>query len=184
MPLRLVFLLCAWLIAAAGWAQPHAAPAFVDSREECTALGGAWIVGRSAWQASCEVPWAREECLRQHGAWTPIALAPNGGACMAQVSAQATARQCTGSGGTWGPPGSTMPVCTPAPPPAGPPLRKASDANKVCSGQSECIYGCIYSGAAVPTGTPVKGHCRASNQIEGCYEMVEQGRLAGNICKR
>jgi hypothetical protein len=182
---RPALLLTVWLICAAAWAQALApAPAFVDSREECTAMGGSWLAQRGNWQASCQVPWARDECLRLHGAWTAIALAPNGGACVAQVSPKATADQCITSGGTWGPPGSAMPFCQPNTAVAAVPIKKASDANKVCGGQNDCIYGCVYNGPTVATGTQVTGHCRATNQIEGCYLMVEKGRVAGNICKQ
>src|SRR5690242_9636814 len=141
MKLRMILLLLVtWLVAAAAWAQSGTpGAAFVDSREECAALGGSWLANRSTWQAACQVPWAREECLRLHGAWTAIPLAPNGGACMAQVSQQATVRQCTDAGGTWGPPGSSMPFCQPGTAVAKAPVRAASDANKVCRGQNDCI---------------------------------------------
>lgn len=176
-------LLAGWLISVAGWAQPAvAASAFVDTREECTALGGAWLSIPGGWQSSCQTPWSREECLRLHGAWTSMAAAPAGGLCMAQVSPQATARQCTGAGGTWGPPGSSMPFCQPGTATARAPARAASDANKPCKNQGECIYGCIYRGPAVARGADVVGQCRATSRIEGCYSMVDQGQLAGNIC--
>jgi hypothetical protein len=183
MPARLVLALFAWLIATAALAQP-VNTAYVDSREDCTALGGAWLAGRASWQSACAVPWERNECLRLHGEWMPVALAPNGGTCTAQVSQPAQQRQCTASGGTWGPPGSAMPFCQPSTTATKPPLRKASDANKACSGQNDCIYGCVYGGPPVTPGTTVQGHCRPSNRIEGCYDMVERGRLAGNICKK
>ncbi len=182
---RATLLLCAWLIGATASAQPASTPpAFVDSRDECTAFGGSWLTGRGNWQAACQLPWTRAECLRQRAAWTPISLAPEGGTCMAQVSQQAVARQCTTGGGIWGPTGSAMPYCQPAPATAASTLRRASDANKACVGQNDCIYGCLYTGPPVAIGAQVKGQCRATNQIAGCYEMVEQGRLAGNICKR
>jgi hypothetical protein len=181
-----LLLLSTWLIGTSGWAQqPVAAnPAFVDSREECAALGGSWLALRGTWQASCQVPWAREECLRLHGAWAAIALAPNGGACVAQVSPPATARQCTAAGGTWGPPGSSMPFCQPGTVTAAVPIKAASDANKRCDSQGDCVYGCVYNGPPKPAGADVLGNCRPSNQIEGCYSMVEKGRLAGTICKQ
>lgn len=183
--LRALVLCIACLAALAATAQPApTAPAYVDSREDCAALGGAWTRGRSSWQFACEMPWGRDECLRLRGAWTPIPLAPNGGACMAQVSRPATAAQCTAGGGTWGPPGSSMPYCQPSTTVAATPLRTASDANKVCASQGDCIYGCVYKGPPVAAGTPVQGHCRPTNRIEGCYEMVERGVVAGNICKK
>jgi hypothetical protein len=186
MKLRMaLLLLVTWLIAAGAWAQTGTSgAAMVDSREECAALGGSWLANRGTWQAACQVTWAREECLRLHGAWTAIPLAPNGGACVAQVSQQATARQCTDAGGTWGPPGSSMPFCQPGTAVAAAPVKSASDANKVCAGQGDCIYGCVYNGPPVAAGAEVIGHCRPTNKIEGCYSMVEKGRLAGNICKR
>jgi len=176
-------LLAGWLIGTAVWAQPAGgAPAFVDTREECTALGGAWLANRGNWQASCQTPWSREECLRLRGAWTPMAAAPAGGLCVAQVSPDATARQCTSAGGTWGPPGSSMPFCQPSTVTAKAPVRAASDANKPCKNQGDCIYGCIYRGPAVASGVEVVGHCRPTSRIEGCYSMVDKGQLAGNIC--
>ena len=185
MKLCRVFLLLTWLIAAgAAWSQTAASSStgFVDSADECTHLGGAWLGKRGNWQAACQVPWARTECLRLGGAWTPLRGAQEGGICMAQVSLQATARQCTDAGGTWGPSGSSMPYCTPGT--AKPPVRAASDANKVCEGQNDCIYGCVYTGPPKPTGANVLGHCRPTSQVEGCYSMVDKGRLAGNICMR
>lgn len=178
------FLLLTWLIATgAAWAQPSAnTPGFIDSRDECTALGGAWLGNRGTWMAACQVPWARTECLRLGGAWTPMSAAPQGGICVAQVSLQATARQCADSGGTWGPPGSSMPYCQPGT--ARKPVKAASDANKVCDSQSDCLYGCVYTGPPKPTGAEVRGHCRPTSQVEGCYSMVEKGRLAGNICMK
>lgn len=179
-----VFLLLTWLIvASATWAQPAASgPMFVDSADECTHLGGAWLGKRGNWQAACQVPWARAECLRLGGAWTALRGAPDGGICVAQVSLQATARQCTDAGGAWGPPGSSMPFCQPGTAKA--PIKAASDANKVCEGQSDCLYGCVYNGPPKPTGAEVRGHCRPTSQVEGCYSMVEKGRLAGNICMK
>jgi len=183
---RAFLLLLIWLMTcAAAWAQAGAdAPAFVDSAEECSALGGAWLGKRGTWQAACQVPWARTECLRLGGAWTPLTGAPGGGICMAQVSLPATARQCTASGGSWGPPGSAMPFCQPGTLTAKAPVRAASDANKACGSQSDCIYGCVYRGPPKLTGAEVNGNCRPTSQVEGCYSMVEKGRLAGSICMK
>jgi hypothetical protein len=180
---RVFLLLIGLLAAAAAWAQARAeTPAFVDSADECRAVGGAWLGNRGTWQAACQVPWARTECLQLGGAWTPMRAGPGGGICMAQVSLPATARQCTTSGGAWGPPGSAMPFCQPGT--ARAPVRAASDANKVCESQNDCMYGCVYQGPPKPTGAGVKGQCRPTSQIEGCYSMVEKGRLAGNICMK
>ena len=177
-------LLALWLIAcAAAWAQPAAtSPAFIDSPEECVALGGAWLANRSSWNAACQVPWVREDCLRLGGAWTPMRAALAGGVCVAQVSLQASARQCADSGGTWGPPGSSMPYCQAGTAKAA--VKAASDANKMCDSQSDCLYGCVYRGPPKPTGAQVMGHCRPTSQVEGCYSMVEKGRLAGSICMK
>jgi hypothetical protein len=182
--LALVF--AAWLICAGAWAQPAraASEAYVDSREECTALGGAWLSKRGTFLAACQVPWRQEECLRLGGAWSALPAAPDGGVCVAAISQTATARQCTDSGGTWGPPGSAMPFCQPGPAKAPPPARRASDANKVCESQTQCIYGCVYAGPEAATGTQVKGRCRATPQVSGCDAMVDKGRIAGTICKR
>ena len=177
---RLALPLCLWLLATAGFAQPGKAPAFVDSREECSALGGAWV-GHGGWLSSCQAPWAREECLRLGAAWTPMAGAPAGGLCLAPVSPRATARQCTASGGNWGPAGSPMPFCRPGEArPA--PVRAASDAKKLCDSQNDCTYGCVYEGPPVSDGAKVMGQCRATNANDGCYAMVEKGRLAGRVC--
>jgi hypothetical protein len=174
-----------WLVCGSAWAQARAAgEAFVDSREECTALGGAWLSNRGTFLAACQVPWRREECLRLGGAWSPLAAAPDDGVCVAPVSQAATARQCTSSGGTWGPPGSAMPFCQPGPARAAAPARPASDANKVCESQTQCIYGCVYRGPEALSGAEVKGRCRATPQVSGCDSMVDKGRLAGTICKR
>ena len=183
MKARLTFLLLASVVAAGAWAQPaRPGPALVDSREECVALGGAWLASRANWQAACQVPWEREDCLRLRGAWTPMAAAPAGGVCIAQVSLGATARQCTAGGGTWGPPGSAMPYCQPGTVMAQAPSRPASDANKVCASQKQCIYGCVYTGPAVPAGADVTGRCRATNTGSGCFSFVDGGRLAGEVC--
>jgi hypothetical protein len=181
---HLAVLLFTWLLAAVTWAQPvPSGVTWVDSREECAALGGAWLASRGNWQAACQVPWGREDCLRLRGAWTPMAAAPLSGVCIAQVSQLATARQCTDAGGTWGPKRSSMPYCEPGTAVARPPIKAASDANKVCGGQAQCVYGCVYLGPTAATGSEVVGHCRPTSQIEGCYSMVENGRLAGTICK-
>lgn len=176
-----------WLLSAAALAQPTATAAavtaYVDTREECTTLGGAWLGGRDSWRASCQVTWAREECLRLGGGWNPLPAAPNGGFCMAQVSERATQRQCTLSGGTWGPPGSSMPFCQPGPARAAAPAKKASDADRACKGQADCIYGCVYRGPTVVPGTDVAGVCRALPPVSGCDAMVANGKLAGTICK-
>jgi hypothetical protein len=178
------FLLLTWVFVAgvASAQAPASGPAFVDSAEECSTLGGAWLGKRGNWPAACQVPWARGECLRLGGAWTALRGAPDGGICVAQVSLQATARQCTDSGGTWGPPGSSMPYCTPGTAKAR--VKAASDANKVCEGQSDCLYGCVYTGPPKATGAEVRGHCRPTSQVEGCYSMVDKGRLAGSICMK
>jgi hypothetical protein len=181
----LAVLLSGLLAAAAAWAQPLPAnAAFIDSREECAALGGAWLANRSTWKATCQVPWGREECLRLGGAWTPMSAAPAGGLCIAQVSLPAAARQCAAAGGSWGPPGSSMPYCDTSRARAAAPVKAASDANKACDGQSDCVYGCVYAGPPVATGAEVKGRCRPTSRVEGCYSMVEKGRLAGNICMK
>ena len=178
----LILLLAAWLGGTA-WAQPAApesSPAFVDSRQECSLLGGAWVA-RNPWQSACQVPWQREECLRLGGGWTPLVGAPAGGICIAQVSQIAVGRQCADAGGEWGPAGSSMPYCQPA---AGRQaiVRAAPDANKPCDSQSDCSYGCVYQGPPVSTGADVLGRCRANNARSGCHAMVEKGRLAGRIC--
>src|SRR5438105_493807 len=127
MKARAALFLAAWLIGGQAGAQmPANDPANVDSREECTALGGAWLANRGTWLAACQVPWARDECLRLGGAWTPLDAAPAGGLCIAPVSMQATARQCAQSGGTWGPPGSAMPYCQPGAARAAAPAKAAS----------------------------------------------------------
>jgi hypothetical protein len=181
---RLVLLLGCWLAAVPAWAQPAVAgqPAFVDSREECRTLGGAWVARDSGWQFACQVPWDRDECLRLGAAWTPLVGAPANGICIARVSDRATARQCTESGGSWGPPGSLMPFCqagTARPVVA---VRKAPDAGKKCDSQRDCTYGCIYQGPQKADGADVIGTCRADNARKGCFSMVEKGRLAGRIC--
>src|SRR4051812_47011415 len=136
---RAILLLIWLIVAGAAWAQPAASgTVFIDSATDCSSLGGAWLGKRGNWMAACQVPWPRTECLRLGGAWTALPGARDGGICVAQVSLQATARQCTDTGGTWGPPGSSMPFCTPGT--AKPPIRAASDANKVCEGQSDCLY--------------------------------------------
>jgi len=185
MKAALALFIAVWLICTAAWGQaPAGDGAYVDSREECTALGGAWLSKRGTFLAACQVPWKREECLRLGGAWSPLPAAPDGGLCVAAVSPSATARQCTDSGGSWGPPGSAMPFCQPGPAKAAAPARPASDANKVCTTQDECIYGCVYRGPETARGAAVKGHCRALPQTSGCDSMVDKGRLAGTICKR
>jgi hypothetical protein len=174
-----------WLIGTAAWSQTAPrGPVTVDSRAECVALGGAWLASRDTWRAVCQVPWGRDDCLQLGGGWTPNSGAPGGGYCTAQLSDKAAMRQCTDSGGAWGPPGSSMPFCQPNMARAKAPLKKASDADKACKGQADCIYGCIYRGPAAATGTEVKGVCRATNQVEGCDSMVEKGLLVGSICKR
>jgi hypothetical protein len=178
------FLLWSWL-AAAAWAQPLPnTAAFIDSRQECAALGGAWLANRDTWKAACQVPWSREECLRLGGGWTPMVGAPAGGVCIGQVSLQAAARQCADADGSWGPPGSSMPYCDMSRARAPRPVKAASDANKPCDSQIDCLYGCVYSGPPVAADVGVKGQCRPTSRVEGCYSMVEKGRVAGTICKK
>lgn len=179
-----VLLLSLPLGMAAALAQPAAAgkPLVIDSREECAAVQGAWVE-RSGWQNACQTAWGREECLRLGGSWTPMVAAPVGGVCLAQVSEAATARQCASSGGNWGPAGSRMPYCQPGSPQARhTPARKAADADKLCDSQRDCSYGCVYTGPKVADGADVMGRCRATSQAKGCFNMVEKGRLAGQIC--
>src|SRR4029079_4433497 len=84
MKTRLVLLLVTWLIAAVAWAQSGApGAALVDSRDECVSLQGTWKPTRDGWQAACEVPWSREDCLRLGGSWTQIAKASAGGRWLA-----------------------------------------------------------------------------------------------------
>jgi len=176
----LLLLFAAWLCSAQGWAQPASgAVALIDTRQECAAFGGAWVAS-NAWQSSCQPPWGRAECLRLGGSWLPVVGAPLNGICVAQVSETATARQCTQAGGTWGPAGSPMPFCRQAV--ARRAVTTASDAEKVCDSQNDCTYGCIYRGPPVADGTNVLGRCRPTNAPQGCYSMVEKGRLAGSIC--
>lgn len=181
--------LAALLLAASAWlggsalAQPVApasGPVFVDSLQECTALGGAWV-GRHSWQLACQVPWTRDECLRLGGGWSPLVGAPAGGICVAQVSEAAIGRQCTEAGGEWGPAGSSMPYCQPGTGRQAA-VRAAPDANKPCQSQSDCTYGCVYQGPAVSAEAEVLGRCRANNARAGCHLMVEKGRVAGQIC--
>jgi hypothetical protein len=182
---RLAVLLALWLFGTAGWAQPRpAGAAWVDSRQECAALGGKWQ-GRGAWQAACEVAWDRPECLRLGGAWTEISKAAAGGRCFAPVSEFAVAQQCLDQGGLWGPAGSRTPECTfEAPKRAVAKVQRARDAGKRCDSQKDCTYGCVYSGPPAARGADVLGRCRATNEMTGCSSMVESGRLVGTICTR
>jgi hypothetical protein len=181
--LRIV-LLCLVLATSVAAAQPRGgSPAMIDSAQECRSFGGAWVAqGRSGWQFACQAPWARDECLRLGGAWTPMFGAPFNGICIAQVSELATGRQCTAAGRSWGPAGSPMPLCMPASGRVRPPVRKASDAGKTCDSQSDCSLGCVYNGPPAADGTNVLGHCRATDAPGGCFSMVEKGRLSGQIC--
>lgn len=186
MTLRLTpWLLGMLLIGAPAWAQPSmAAPAgaYVDTPQECTALGGNWQVAADGWQAACRTPWPREECLRLGAAWTAQARAAAGGVCTARVSPAATARQCTSRGGAWGPEDSPMPLCRFEAETRKPPARPAPDANQRCDSQKDCLNGCIYTGPEVAPGADVIGRCRATSEATGCFSMVESGRLAGRIC--
>lgn len=181
MVLRLVLLLVAWLIAAPAWTQSgRSGAALVDSPDECVALQGTWKPTRDGWQAACEVPWGREDCLRLGGSWTQITKASAGGRCLAGVSELAVAQQCLDHGGTWGPAGSRGPRCTFEAPKVR--VTKAADAGKRCDSQKDCTYGCVYQGPPVASGADVLGRCRATNKDSGCFSMVERGRLAGSIC--
>lgn len=178
---RIAWLLVAWLIGAAAWAQaPAAAQVYVDTKDECAALGGSWL-RTDSWQAACQTPWPRDDCFRLGGAWTPMSAAPFGGLCMARVSLAAIGRQCTEAGGSWGPPGSAMPWCQPGqrkPPPP----RISVDRNRPCENQKDCAFGCIYQGPPVAEGAQVGGRCRATDAPAGCFSLVENGRMAGSIC--
>ncbi|MES2937686.1 MAG: hypothetical protein V4864_08380 [Pseudomonadota bacterium] len=181
----LLSLFVSLLIGWPAWAQQPARPAsaYVDTREECTLLGGNWLPGGDGWQSSCRMQWTREECLRLGAGWTAQPRAAAGGVCTARVSPAATARQCTEHGGTWGPADSPMPLCRFEPAAQRKPaVRAAPDANQRCDSQKDCIYGCVYSGPAVAPGADVIGRCRATNEAAGCFSMVESGRLAGRIC--
>jgi len=161
---------------------PPSIPMFIDSKEECAAAQGAWVQ-RGSWQRACQTTWRREECLPAGGEWTALVGAPGDGICLAQVSEPATARQCTESGGNWGPPGSTMPYCQPGTPrPTVAVVSKAPDAGKKCDSQRDCTYGCVYEGPPKAEGADVLGVCRATNARKGCHTMVEKGRLSGRIC--
>lgn len=180
---RLAVLLVTWLIACASWAQsgPRGA-AMVDSRDECIALQGTWKPAGERWQAACEVPWSREDCLRLGGAWTQVTKASAGGRCLAGVSEFAAAQQCLDHGGSWGPAGSSDPRCNFEAPKPQARVTKAADAGKLCDSQQDCTFGCVYQGPQVAQGADVMGRCRASNRQAGCFSMVESGRLAGSIC--
>ncbi|MES2787774.1 MAG: hypothetical protein V4684_20065 [Pseudomonadota bacterium] len=158
-------------------------PMSIDSQAECAAVQGAWVE-RSGWQQACQTSWGRSECLRLGGQWSAMEAAPLGGVCLAQVSESAVSAQCAQSGGTWGPPGSRMPYCQPgtARAPRSVPVRKAPDANKLCDSQRDCSYGCVYQGPKVEAGADVMGRCRPTNVVKGCHDLVEKGRLAGQIC--
>ncbi|WP_048439597.1 hypothetical protein [Caenimonas sp. SL110] len=159
-----------------------ARPAVIDSQAECTAMQGAWVQ-RSSWQKACQTSWGRTECLRLGGQWSPMEAAPLGGVCFAPVSESAVAQQCAQTGGNWGPSGSPMPFCQPGTASAkAAPVRKAPDANKLCDSQRDCSYGCVYHGPKVEPGADVMGRCRPTNVVKGCSDLVEKGRLAGQIC--
>ena len=172
---RALLVLCWLLWAPAAWSQA-AGPAVVDSPEECRTLGGTWM--QRGWQAACQMPWERAECLRLGGGWTPVARLPAGGTCTAPVSPQARVQQCEAGGGTWGPPGSAMPDCQMGEPA----VRRAADAGKLCDSQRDCSYGCIYQGQETRAGADVMGRCRADNARTGCFWIVEAGRLSGRMC--
>ncbi|MBI5277518.1 MAG: hypothetical protein HY854_13765 [Burkholderiales bacterium] len=175
-------LLCLAPLVAVAQANPPVRPMFIDSKEECATVRGAWVQ-RGSWQRACQTSWARDECLPLGGEWTAMVGAPSGGVCMARVSDFATARQCTESGGNWGPSGSKMPFCQAGTPrTAAVALRKAPDAGKKCDSQRDCTYGCVYQGPPKAEGADVLGQCRADNARSGCFTMVEKGRLSGRIC--
>ncbi|HVZ43990.1 MAG TPA: hypothetical protein VHA82_09280 [Ramlibacter sp.] len=179
-----LLLLCWGLACGTAASQPAASgsSALIDTPAECKAFGGAWIA-RGAWQFACQAPWVREDCLKLGGAWTPLVGAPFDGICMAAVSLRATQRQCTDSGGTWGPPGSPMPLCQPGTAkPATAAVRDAPDADKACDSQTDCALGCVYRGPPAAEGTNVLGRCRANPRQRGCFSMVEKGRIAGSVC--
>jgi len=185
MKLRLVFLLLIGLAAMAAGAQPaRPGPGTVDTREECTALQGAWKPAGNGWQSACEVPWSREDCLQLGGAWTQVPKAATGGRCLARQSEFGIAQQCLDRGGSWGPPASPRQSCTfeAAKPRAAVAATKAPDAGKLCDSQKDCMHGCVYEGPTVPTQSDVMGRCRATNTGAGCYSMVEAGRLVGTVC--
>jgi hypothetical protein len=184
MKLRIaLLLLVTWLVAAVTWAQSTpSGPALVDSRDECVGLQGTWKPTRDGWQAACEVPWSREDCLRLGGSWTEIAKASAGGRCFAGVSEFALAQQCLDHGGNWSPTGSRAPQCSFESAKARTATPKAADAGKRCDSQKDCTYGCVYEGPPVLQGADVLGRCRPSNNIAGCFSMVESGRVAGSIC--
>jgi hypothetical protein len=179
-----LLLLVTWLIAAGTWAQSApSGPALVDSRDECVSLQGTWKPTREGWQAACEVPWSRADCLRLGGSWTEIAKASAGGRCFAGVSEFALAQQCMDHGGNWSPPpGSRAAQCSFESAKARTATPKAADAGKRCDSQKDCTYGCVYEGPPVLQGADVLGRCRPSNNIAGCFSMVESGRVAGSIC--
>ena len=139
------------------WAQlGPTGPGRVDTREECSALGGKWQ-GRGTWQAACQVAWERQECLRLGGAWTQINKAAHGGRCFAAVSEFALAQQCLDQGGVWNSADSGTPDCSFEPPTRPVAKVQARDAGKRCDSQSDCTYGCAYSGPPVARGADVLG---------------------------
>lgn len=183
---RLALLLLSWFVVATGIAQPGpSSGTTVDTRADCLALEGTWKPAADGWRGACEVPWAREDCLRLGGSWSQVAKAATGGRCLAPVSEWGMALQCLDRGGKWAPAtASRAPSCALAatPIPGRAPPAAASDAGKRCENQKDCLYGCVYQGPEAAPGITVPGRCRAAKVAAGCFSMVEDGRLAGNIC--
>ena len=127
------------------------------------------------------MPWSQDDCLRLGGAWTQVPKAGSGGRCRARVTEWAVSQQCMERGGNWAPVGSGAPQCTFAPAKAAR-VRNAPDAGKLCSGSSDCSYGCAYTGPEVLRGASVQGKCRPTPRATGCFSMVEAGKSTGRVC--
>jgi len=55
------------------------------------------------------------------------------------------------------------------------------DAGKACRGKADCQGRCLDTGKSA-NGAPVTGRCQAESDPCGCFNLVEDGKVAGGLC--
>jgi len=69
--------------------------------------------------------------------------------------------------------------------PAGEPMPgagPASDFNKSCRSRSDCEHFCRSRDPSAEIGEEVDGYCTSDGFSQGCFNLVHEGKQAGEIC--
>jgi len=145
---------------------------FVDMNPygECKQAGGRSITNAPD-EIRCQLPHSElgkmAQCREKHGLWAPR---KRGFLCYLE----AEEKKCREEGGSWeiGRMGEMF-YC----------FKTAVDGGKLCSDNSECEFGCFYSGPLPVTENEIVGTCSTSNRSSGnCYVVVRHGKIDGPIC--